>query len=273
MYRLHPSWQAVRRSSPAGRHRPAARGPELVLVLQRRPGEHPQHPRRRRRRAVRHRLLQRQPVADAVRRRADARSRRHHPRSGERGRRPDQRDPRVPDGRRDVHLLDPGRDRPAGPRLRHRRAGSRSASRSTSRPTGRPSVFVTAGGDPPVAPATETLTFQTADPYAVEAERFAAAILDGLPTPIAARRRRRQPARDRAHLRCRARGESGTDVSGARRRRSHCPTSDVRRARRRSRPSATRDRSRDCASGWPTRGLGPPRRLCRPRTQREPRLA
>jgi predicted dehydrogenase len=44
-------------------------------------------------------------------------------------------------------------------------------------------VHVTAGGDPPVAPATETLTFEPADPYTVEAERFAAAILDGLPTP------------------------------------------------------------------------------------------
>jgi predicted dehydrogenase len=34
-----------------------------------------------------------------------------------------------------------------------------------------------------VAPATETITFDTADPYTVEAERFAAAILDDLPTP------------------------------------------------------------------------------------------
>lgn len=51
-------------------------------------------------------------------------------------------------------------------------------------PPDRPShVYVTAGGDPPVAPATETLTFETADPYAVEAERFAAAVLDGGPTP------------------------------------------------------------------------------------------
>jgi predicted dehydrogenase len=40
---------------------------------------------------------------------------------------------------------------------------------------------VTAGGDPPVAPATETLTFAAADPYAVEAERFAEAVLDGRP--------------------------------------------------------------------------------------------
>jgi predicted dehydrogenase len=53
-------------------------------------------------------------------------------------------------------------------------------------PPDRPTrVFVTAGGDPPVAPATETLTFDTADPYTVEAERFASAILDGMPTPIA----------------------------------------------------------------------------------------
>jgi predicted dehydrogenase len=51
-------------------------------------------------------------------------------------------------------------------------------------PPDRPThVFVTAGGDPPVAPATETITFDTADPYTVEAERFAAAILDDLPTP------------------------------------------------------------------------------------------
>ena len=40
-----------------------------------------------------------------------------------------------------------------------RRAGSRSRSRSTSRPIDRPALHVAAGGDPPVAPATETLTF------------------------------------------------------------------------------------------------------------------
>ena len=45
-------------------------------------------------------------------------------------------------------------------------------------------VSVTAGGDPPVAPATETLTFPTKDPYTAQAEVFAAAILDDLPTPI-----------------------------------------------------------------------------------------
>ena len=45
-------------------------------------------------------------------------------------------------------------------------------------------VFVTAGGDPPVAPATVTLSFETADPYAVEAGRFAAAVLDGTPLAV-----------------------------------------------------------------------------------------
>jgi predicted dehydrogenase len=53
-------------------------------------------------------------------------------------------------------------------------------------PPDRPThVYLTAGGDPPVAPATETITFETADQYGVQAERFAAAILDGgpLPTP------------------------------------------------------------------------------------------
>jgi predicted dehydrogenase len=51
-------------------------------------------------------------------------------------------------------------------------------------PPDRPThVFVTAGGDSPVAPATETLTFDPADPYTVEAEAFAATILDGEPLP------------------------------------------------------------------------------------------
>jgi predicted dehydrogenase len=51
-------------------------------------------------------------------------------------------------------------------------------------PPDRPTqVFLTAGGDPPVAPATETLVFDTADPYTVEAERFAAAIRAGGPVP------------------------------------------------------------------------------------------
>ena len=51
-------------------------------------------------------------------------------------------------------------------------------------PPDRPTeIWLTAGGDPPVAPSTEVLRFETADPYMVEGERFAAAVLDGLPTP------------------------------------------------------------------------------------------
>jgi predicted dehydrogenase len=53
-------------------------------------------------------------------------------------------------------------------------------------PPDRPThVFVTQGGDPPVAPNVERLTFETADPYGVEADAFAAAVLDGTPLPIA----------------------------------------------------------------------------------------
>jgi predicted dehydrogenase len=52
-------------------------------------------------------------------------------------------------------------------------------------PPDRPTrVLVTAGGDPPVAPATETRTFETLDPYTAEAERFAAAVLDGAPPAV-----------------------------------------------------------------------------------------
>jgi len=45
-------------------------------------------------------------------------------------------------------------------------------------------IYVTAGGDPPVAPATETLTFDAVDQYAAQAEQFAAAVLDGTPFPF-----------------------------------------------------------------------------------------
>jgi predicted dehydrogenase len=45
-------------------------------------------------------------------------------------------------------------------------------------------VFVTAGGEPPVAPHTETLTFEPADPYTAEAEAFAAAVLEDRPVPV-----------------------------------------------------------------------------------------
>jgi len=52
-------------------------------------------------------------------------------------------------------------------------------------PPDRPTeVFLTAGGDPPVAPDTEVLTFEPADEYAVQAEAFASAVLDGGPVPL-----------------------------------------------------------------------------------------
>jgi len=52
-------------------------------------------------------------------------------------------------------------------------------------PPDRPTqVYVTAGGDPPVDPNIEVLNFETKDPYTAEVERFAAAILDDLPTPV-----------------------------------------------------------------------------------------
>ena len=52
-------------------------------------------------------------------------------------------------------------------------------------PPDRPTrVFVTAGGDPPVRPDTEVLTFEPANEYTIQAERFAAAVLDGGQVPI-----------------------------------------------------------------------------------------
>jgi predicted dehydrogenase len=52
-------------------------------------------------------------------------------------------------------------------------------------PPDRPTqIFVTQGGDAPVAPNVERLTFETADPYGVEADAFAAAVLDGAPLPV-----------------------------------------------------------------------------------------
>lgn len=52
-------------------------------------------------------------------------------------------------------------------------------------PPDRPTrILVTAGGDPPVAPDTEMLTFDTADPYTVEADAFAVAVLEGRPVPV-----------------------------------------------------------------------------------------
>jgi predicted dehydrogenase len=52
-------------------------------------------------------------------------------------------------------------------------------------PPDRPTrIFVTAGGDPPVAPATEVITFDPADQYTIQAEVFGQAILDRAQTPV-----------------------------------------------------------------------------------------
>jgi predicted dehydrogenase len=52
-------------------------------------------------------------------------------------------------------------------------------------PPDRPTfISVVAGGDPPVAPAVERLEFAVADPYGAEADAFAAAVLDGAPVPV-----------------------------------------------------------------------------------------
>ncbi|MEA2022993.1 MAG: Gfo/Idh/MocA family oxidoreductase [Actinomycetota bacterium] len=45
-------------------------------------------------------------------------------------------------------------------------------------------IFVTAGGDPPVAPATKTLVFPAEDQYTIQAGLFARAILDDTPVPV-----------------------------------------------------------------------------------------
>ena len=172
------------RARGVGPDRAADRGPELVLVLQRRPGEHPEHPGVGRRRAVRHRLL----LASTCRGCCSAPSRRgSRPRS--------LRDPAS-----GVDMLTSGHPRRstaaiatftcstrAEPDQRvhvYGTEGRISIEIPFNIPPDRPThVFVTAGGDPPVAPATETLTFAPADPYAVEADRFAAAVLDGAPLP------------------------------------------------------------------------------------------
>ncbi len=51
-------------------------------------------------------------------------------------------------------------------------------------PPDRPSrISVIAGGDPPVAPGTEVVEFDTRDPYAAQLEQLSAAILEGRPVP------------------------------------------------------------------------------------------
>ena len=45
-------------------------------------------------------------------------------------------------------------------------------------------ILVTRGGDPPVAPATESLAFSAADQYTIQASLFAQAILDDTEVPV-----------------------------------------------------------------------------------------
>jgi predicted dehydrogenase len=45
-------------------------------------------------------------------------------------------------------------------------------------------VHVTAGGAPPVAPATETIAFEPVDQYQLQAEEFAACVRGGTPVPV-----------------------------------------------------------------------------------------
>ena len=48
----------------------------------------------------------------------------------------------------------------------------------------RTTIRLAAGGDPPVAPHIETLTFDAADPYTIEADAFAAAVQGDQPVPV-----------------------------------------------------------------------------------------
>ena len=215
MYRHHPSWVAVRELVASGRIGRLRAGPELVLVLQRRPGQHPEHPRRRRRRAVSTSAATRSTCrgcCSAPSRRTSRRRVRRDPATGV-----DVLTSAIlefDDGHRDVHLLDrtetdqrvhiygdrgPDLDRhpvqhparPADPRVRDRRRRSAGGAR---RP--RSSTF----DDRP----TRTRPRR---------EAFAAAVLDGTPDPGAAGGRRRQPAGHRGDLR-----RGGARIGGAARR-------------------------------------------------------
>ena len=45
-------------------------------------------------------------------------------------------------------------------------------------------ISVTVGGEPPLAPATETVVFPPANQYTIQAELFAQSILDDTPVPV-----------------------------------------------------------------------------------------
>ena len=187
MYRHHPSWVAAVELVRAGRIGTLRGGPELVLVLQRRPEPTS--------------ATSWRPAAGPCTTSAATTSACRGSCSTPSRRGPGERSPATPatgtdvltsailrfeDRRRHVHLLDSGRDRPARPHLRTTTAGSASTSRSTSRRPLPTRIHLTHGGEPPVAPATETFTFEPADPYGAEVEAFSSAVLDGRPTPVPA---------------------------------------------------------------------------------------
>ena len=115
----------------------------------------------------------------------------------------DERDPRLRRRHRELHLLDAAE---TDQRVHiYGTAGRISIGIPFNIPPDRPtSVFVTAGGDPPVAPATEVLEFPTADPYTVEAERLRGRDPRWPADPGTAVGRGREPAGDRVDLRGRA---------------------------------------------------------------------
>ena len=47
-------------------------------------------------------------------------------------------------------------------------------------------LFLTAGGEPPVAPHTDTISFEPADHYSIQAELFATAIIEDGEYPVGA---------------------------------------------------------------------------------------
>ena len=113
------------------------------------------------------------------------------------------------DGRHgDVHLFDPDGARPARRRLRDR--GPDPVDIPFNIPPDRPTeITVTAGGEPPVAPASEVIEIRDRRiRMRVEAELFAAAILDGLPTPT-------PPADAIANMRVIDRVFAAADAGGA----------------------------------------------------------
>ena len=153
MYRLHPSWVAVRDLVASGRIGRLVAVDSWFSYFNDDPTNIRNIARIRWRRPVRHRLLQREPVADAVRRRAGPRRRQARARSGDRRRRAHERDPRV---RRRLRRRSPARPGPS------RISGSTSTAPMGAFashipfnvPPDQPTeITLTAGGDPPVAPA------------------------------------------------------------------------------------------------------------------------